>query len=201
VLALLLNVYGAAHAEEDASRVGVVNKVENEAQVISASDAVTATIGTPVHMKDELRTAANARLQVTFLDETQLTLGEHASVVIDRYVYDPNRGVGETFLQVTKGAFRFATGRIKEMQDSKIAVSTPLADIGVLGTEFWGGQLDKYGVLLLEGKVTVSNQAGSVMLGEPGQGTDIPSPLDPPVAPTAWPAEKVARAIATVALH
>jgi hypothetical protein len=201
VLALLLNVYGAAHAEEDASRVGVVNKVENEAQVISASDAVTATIGTPVHMKDELRTAANARLQVTFLDETQLTLGEHASVVIDRYVYDPNRGVGETFLQVTKGAFRFATGRIKEMKDSKIAVSTPLADIGVRGTEFWGGQLDKYGVLLLEGKVTVSNQAGSVMLGEPGQGTDIPSPLDPPVAPTAWPAEKVARAIATVALH
>lgn len=201
MLALLLNVYGAAHAEEDASRVGVVNKVENEAQVISASDAVTATIGTPVHMKDELRTAANARLQVTFLDETQLTLGEHASVVIDRYVYDPNRGVGETFLQVTKGAFRFATGRIKEMKDSKIAVSTPLADIGVRGTEFWGGQLDKYGVLLLEGKVTVSNQAGSVMLGEPGQGTDIPSPLDPPVAPTAWPAEKVARAIATVALH
>ncbi len=201
MLALLLNVYGAAHAEEDASRVGVVNKVENEAQVISASDAVTPTIGTPVHMKDELHTAANARLQVTFLDETQLTLGEHASVVIDRYVYDPNRGVGETFLQVTKGAFRFATGRIKEMKDSKIAVSTPLADIGVRGTEFWGGQLDKYGVLLLEGKVTVSNQAGSVMLGEPGQGTDIPSPLDPPVAPTAWPAEKVARAIATVALH
>jgi hypothetical protein len=201
VLALLLNVYPAAHAGEDASRVGVVNKVENEAQVISASGAVTATIGTPVHMKDELHTAANARLQVTFLDETQLTLGEHASVVIDRYVYDPNRGVGETFLQVTKGAFRFATGRIKEMKDSKIAVSTPLADIGVRGTEFWGGQLDKYGVLLLEGKVTVSNQAGSVMLGEPGQGTDIPSPLDPPGAPTAWPAEKVARAIATVALH
>jgi hypothetical protein len=166
VLALLLNVYGAAHAEEDASRVGVVNKVENEAQVISASDAVTPTIGTPVHIgKDELRTAANARLQVTFLDETQLTLGEHASVVIDRYVYDPNRGVGETFLQVTKGAFRFATGRIKEMKDSKIAVSTPLADIGVRGTEFWGGQLDKYGVLLLEGKVTVSNQAGERHVG------------------------------------
>jgi hypothetical protein len=165
VLALLLNVYGAAHAEEDASRVGVVNKVENEAQVISASGAVTATIGTPVHMKDELHTAANARLQVTFLDETQLTLGEHASVVIDRYVYDPNRGVGETFLQVTKGAFRFATGRIKEMKDSKIAVSTPLADIGVRGTEFWGGQLDKYGVLLLEGKVTVSNQAGERHVG------------------------------------
>jgi hypothetical protein len=71
----------------------------------------------------------------------------------------------------------------------------------VRGTEFWGGPLDKYGVLLLKGKVTVSNQAGSVMLGEPGQGTNIPSALDPPGAPTTWPAGKVARAIATVALH
>jgi len=199
-LALRLNVYGA-QAAEDASRVGVVDKVENEAQVISASGAVIATVGAPVHLKDELRTGANARLQVTFLDETQLTLGEHASVVIDRYVYDPDRGIGETVLQATKGAFRFATGRIKEMKDSNIAVSTPFADIAVRGTEFWGGPLDKYGVLLLKGKVTVSNQAGSVMLGEPGQGTDIPSALDPPGAPTTWPAGKVARAIATVALH
>src|SRR6185312_11050743 len=41
-LALHLNVYGA-QAAEDASRVGVVDKVENEAQVISASGAVTAS--------------------------------------------------------------------------------------------------------------------------------------------------------------
>jgi hypothetical protein len=51
-LALHLNVYGA-QAAEDASRVGVVDKVENEAQVISASGAVTATVGAPVHLKDE----------------------------------------------------------------------------------------------------------------------------------------------------
>src|SRR5690349_13273581 len=199
-LALHLNVYGA-QAAEDASRVGVVDKVENEAQVISGLGAVTATVGAPVHLKDELRTGANARLQVTFLDETQLTLGEHASVVIDRYVYDPDRGVGEAVLQATKGAFRFATGRIKEMKDHKIAVSTPVADIGVRGTEFWGGPLEKYGVLLLEGEISVSNQAGSVILAKSGLGTEIPSSLDPPGAPTAWPDEKVARAIATVALH
>jgi hypothetical protein len=90
--------------------------------------------------------AAHGR-QVTFLDETQLTLGDHASVVIDRYVYDRDRGIGDAFLQATKGAFRFATGRIKEMKDGNIAVSTPFADIGVRGTEFWGGPLDKYGVL------------------------------------------------------
>jgi hypothetical protein len=191
----------AGAAAPDTDRVGLVNKVENAAQVVSASGATTATVGTPVHMKDELRTGANGRLQVTFRDNTVLTLGEHASVVIDRYIYDPDQGIGETVLQATKGAFRFATGRMKELKDHKIAVSTPVADIGVRGTEFWGGPLDKYGVLLLEGEVSVSNQAGSVVLSKHGQGTDIPSPLNAPGAPSAWPADKVTRAIETVTLH
>jgi hypothetical protein len=199
---LVLPSFACAAEAEDADRVALVDKVENQAQIVSASGAATATIGTPVHMKDELRTGAGARLQVIFRDDTVLTLGEHASVLIDRYVYDPDRGIGETVLQATKGAFRFATGRLKELKDKKIAISTPVADIGVRGTEFWGGPLDaKYGVLLLEGEVTVSNQAGSVTLSGTGQGTDIPTPLDAPGAPSAWPAEKVARAIDSVALH
>ena len=79
--------------------------------------------------------------------------------------------MGETVLQATKGAFRFATGKIKELKDKKIALSTPVADIGVRGTEFWGGPINaKYGVLLLEGEVTVSNQAGTVTLAGTGQG-------------------------------
>jgi hypothetical protein len=191
----------AGATAQDTDRVGLVNKVENAAQVVSASGATTAMVSTPVHMKDKLRTGANGRLQVTFRDNTVLTLGEHASVVIDRYIYDPDQGIGETVLQATKGAFRFATGRMKELKDHKIAVSTPVADIGVRGTEFWGGPLDKYGVLLLEGEVSVSNQAGSVVLSKPGQGTDIPSPLNAPGAPSAWPADKVTRAIETVTLH
>jgi hypothetical protein len=130
-----------------------------------------------------------------------LTLGENASVVIDRYVYDPDQNVGETLIRTTKGAFLFASGRIKGLKQHSIAVSTPVADIGVRGTQFWGGPLDKFGVLVLEGEITVSNQAGGVTLSGTGQGTDIPSPLDPPGPAKAWSDEKIARAVATVALH
>ena len=191
-----------AFAADESAAVGFVDKVENEAKVVSGDSAATAIIGTPVHNKDELRTGAGGRLQVTFRDNTVLTLGEKASVVIDRYVYDPDQDVGETVLHATKGAFRFASGRLKVLKHSTIAVSTPVADIGVRGTEFWGGPMDReYGVLLLEGEVAVSNQAGSATLSTPGQGTDIPSPLDPPGPVRAWSADKIARAVASVALH
>jgi len=190
-----------ANAADDPAEIGVVDKVENEAKIVAGDNTAAAIIGTPIHMRDELRTGAKGRLKIIFRDETVLTLGEKASVVIDRYVYDPDKGVGEAVLQATRGAFRFATGRIKAMNKSKIAVSTPVADIGVRGTEFWGGPIDaEYGILLLNGEVTVANQAGSVTL-TPGQGTDIPSPLDAPGEPKTWGAEKIARAIESVALH
>ena len=159
-------------------------------------------IGTEVRMKDELRTGPDARLQVTFRDNTVLTLGENARLVVDRYVYEPERGIGEAALNAAAGAFLFATGRMKSLKDKNILVSTPLATIGVRGTEFWGGPIDgHYGVFLVEGEITVTSQGGSVTLSGGGQGTDIPSPADPPSAASAWAAEKVARAVATVSLH
>jgi hypothetical protein len=201
-LLFLLGLPLAANAADDPAAVGFVHKVENEAKIVSGETAAAAIIGTPVHMKDELRTGPEGRLKITFRDNTVLTLGEKASVIVDRYVYDPDQSTGATVLLAAKGAFRFASGRIKEMKGSTIAITTPMADIGVRGTEFWGGPIQgKYGVLLLEGEVVVSNQAGSVTLSQTGQGTDIPSPLDPPDPVKAWGADKIARAVASVALH
>ena len=191
----------AANAADDPSAVGAVDRVENEAKIVAGDTVTPATIGTPVHARDELCTGPEGRLRVTFRDDTVLTLGENANVIIDRFVYDPEQNVGETLIRTTKGAFLFASGRIKGLKQHSIAVSTPVADVGVRGTQFWGGPLDQFGVLVLEGEITVSNQAGSVALSGVGQGTDVPSPLDPPGPVKAWSEDKIARALATVALH
>src|SRR5262245_58069550 len=90
-----------------------------------------ASVGTLAHMNDELRTVAKARLQVSFRDSTQLNLGENATVVVDRFVYDPDAGAGEVVLKTGVAAFRMATGKISEMQNKKITVAAPFATIGV----------------------------------------------------------------------
>ena len=165
---LAAHLAGLAGAES-AEPIGPVNKVQNAAQVISASGPAAAVIGTEVRMKDELRTGPDARLQVTFRDNTVLTLGENARLIVDRYVYEPERGIGEAALKVASGAFLFATGRMKSLKDKNILVSTPLATIGVRGTEFWGGPIDgQYGVFLIEGEITVTSQGGSVTLSGGG---------------------------------
>ena len=70
--------------------VGMVSKVQNQAQI----DGQPAAVGSPVHTNDTVSTGAKGRLQVTFRDQTNLTLGENASVVIDRYVFRPDASIG-----------------------------------------------------------------------------------------------------------
>lgn len=166
IVGLVLAFFGPAAAQP----VGSVTKVQNQAQI----GAKTAVVGTAVQMNDELRTGANARLQITFRDGTLLTLGENARVVIDRYVYNPAESKGVMALKTAQGAVRFATGRINQMQNRDVTVTTPAAALAMRGTEFWTGPIDgHHGALLLKGKVRVSNRGGAVTLSEPGQGTDI----------------------------
>ena len=148
ILILVASSFGAVAAES----VGTVTRVQNQAQI----GAATAATGTPVHMNDRLRTGANARLEVTFNDDSKLTLGENSNVVVDRYVFNPNKSSAQVVLNATHGAFRFAGGKIEQMNHKNIVVNTPNAALAVRGTHFWAGPIDgKYGVLLLTGKVGV----------------------------------------------
>ena len=172
LIAILVCVLSAFNGRAiAASAVGKVTQVQNQAQV----GGRTAAVGTPVYMNDQLRTGANARLKITFSDGSDLTLGENARVVIDQFVYNPNKSKGAVVLSAAQGAVRFAGGKIENMQEKKVLVNTPSAALAVRGTHFWAGPIDgQYGVLLEQGRLNVSNQGGAVTLSRPGQGTDIP---------------------------
>jgi FecR protein len=186
--------------------VGMVSKVENQAQV----DGQAVAVGSPVHMGDTVTTGPKGRLQVTFRDQTNLSLGENATVVIDRYVFDPDASVGEATLNVTKGAFRLATGRLSAMTNKHIVVSTPYAAAAVRGTDFWGGSIEgQYGVLLVHASrlevrdpdCTEGSEADrrrcrcAVTLDRAGEGTDIDRRDRCPGAPYQWPQAKIDAAL------
>jgi hypothetical protein len=194
IFALLVSL-GAANAADGAA-VGKVSDVDGTTEIVSEGASAAAAKGAAVRMNDELLTDADGRLQVTFRDNTVLTLSENARVVIDRYVYDPEQGVGDVLLTTTQGAFRFATGKMKELTEKTITVETPVAQVGVRGTEFWGGPVDgEYSVLLLAGEVNVRNQAGTVVLNKPGFATMIRSRLVAPVLPSLWSPDRIQSAL------
>lgn len=152
-----------------------------------------------LHAGDRLETGREARLEARFRDGTVLTLSADTVLVIDTYVFDGHGG--GALLDLASGAFRAVTGAIADVSDPWFQVKTPLAAIGIRGTDFWGGWLgaDGFNVFMISGdkRVVVSNAAGEVMLA-PGQGTSVAAPGASPAAPKQWGKAKVARAVRTV---
>ncbi len=202
VLALIAALFMALSVQPTIAAdtsIGTVTRVQGEASWLSGLTREPLNLGAPVFANQKVSTGDAARLELTFLDGTKLTLGEHAQMTLDSFVFDPDKGDGKMQLAVT-GAFRFISGQVTKQPNTEVAVATPVATIGVRGTSFWGGPIDAQplGVFLIEGSVTVTNAAGTQTLDAAGQGTNIAAPGAAPGAVTIWPQDKVNRALATV---
>jgi len=127
------------------------------------------------------------------LDETVFTLGSGAKLTIDEFVYDPASQSGSMTTQITKGAFRFVSGKLANSSPKAMTVKLPSASISIRGTQV-AGIVDEEGgsqIVLVGpgpnsfaatlGAITVSNAFGSVDLTRPNFATSILP--DQPTAP------------------
>jgi hypothetical protein len=198
IVATLLSAFaGGQAAGQDA--IGAISRIQGVASGTRGGITRTLGLNTSVFLSEIVSTGEAARLEVTLADRTKLTLGENAKLTLDEYIFNPAGGRGTIKFGVV-GAFRFLSGQVSKLANSDVTVTTPSANIGIRGTEFWGGPIDgqPLGVFLIEGAVSVSNAAGEQILNLPGQGTNIATPGAAPGTVTFWPPDKVNRAIATV---
>ena len=179
--------------------IGHVSRVQNTASVARSGHETALQIDAPLHLDDTVMTPADARLEITFVDGTTLTLGEKASITLDSYVYSPAQTGNQLAVSIVQGAFYFVSGQMGKQPDRDMSVRTAYATIGIRGTTFWGGPLDNpLDVLLLDGKVEVQSPGGAVVLDQPGKGTTIKAPGQKPTPPTSWAEDKRQRAFATI---
>jgi hypothetical protein len=177
--------------------VGAVDKVQAQVDATQAGQTRPLALRSDVYFRDRCHSTQGARLQATLKDGTQLTLGENATLVIDEFVYEPFKSRGELSIRVVKGAFLYVGGRIEGVNGATVQIRTPVGAIGLRGTTVWGGPIDKgYGVIVLNGEVTVTGRRGTVTLKQ-GQGTMLFADGKPQRA-AAWPAGRMKRAVASI---
>ncbi len=118
---------------EAAELIGQATTAKNE--VTGTLDQIQRAIGTgdSVSANEQVKTGVNSATAITFLDNTNLTIGASSTIVLDRFVYDPNRGADDAVINLTKGAFRFVTGK---SDPKKFTIKTQVATLGILGTDF-----------------------------------------------------------------
>lgn len=195
---IVLIVAPVAGAAERRAEIGRVDRVQGAASAAYDDARRALRPDDPVYLDDRLTTASGARLRVRLADETEITLGENAELVVDRFVYDPDAKSGSLALNALTGAFLFAGGLIEGLSGATVEINTPVATLGVRGTTAWGGRIDdSYGIFVLDGTVRVATDGGEVRL-EAGMGTSVADRASPPGPPKRWPPEKASRALATV---
>src|SRR5512138_366677 len=94
------------------ARIGIASAVEG-APVGKPPDASERVlrVGIDVSANERVTTNADDRAHLVFEDGTSLTVAPNSVVVIDKYVFDPERARGEMAVSVTRGALRFVGGR------------------------------------------------------------------------------------------
>jgi hypothetical protein len=113
------------------SRIGIAAQIQNQVNAIQPSGTRTLRLGNDVFAGERIRTGQSSNAQLTFLDQTNLTIGSQSDVVLDRFVFDPNRGAGNVALSATQGALRFISG---SQNPSTYKINTPAATIAIRGT-------------------------------------------------------------------
>lgn len=122
---------GSAYAE---AQIGTSAAVQGDVFVRGGGVETRATVNQSILLGDQVLTKQQSALQILLLDSSIFTVGENCSMVIDRFVYDPNTGAGNMAATVAKGAFRFMSGRIGADNPTNVTLSTPSAVIGIRGT-------------------------------------------------------------------
>lgn len=138
-----------------------------------------------IYLKDTLTTDANSKAQIVFTDQTQMTFRPSTTFYIDQYNYHakPKDGsVGTYVMKLIEGGFRTITGLIAKNKPSDYQVNTPVATIGVRGTDYvayiHNGELY---VGYLKGKPCIKNVKGEECLDQNMPYVQVPSSNTAPV--------------------
>jgi hypothetical protein len=115
---------------------------------------------------DIIETGSGSTGEMTFTDSSVVTLREGSEFKIDQYHYQPGAGSGgKSVMSLIKGGLRTITGVIPKENPDSYQLKTPVATIGVRGTQY-SAYMGGRGLALKidRGVIEASNGGGKVEL-------------------------------------
>lgn len=124
-------------AAEAATRVGqVALSVGHTYRIGADGQRLALKTGDPLHELDRIVTGQDALLMVVFIDQARLSLRPDTEVLIRRYRLDPSGVDTQLDMELVRGTVRQISGEAARRQPERYRLNTPIATIGVRGTDF-----------------------------------------------------------------
>ena len=191
----------AAHA----SIGSVTQQTGAGVEIRRGSNSITSQQNTAIESMDTVMVGSRAETDITFRDNTRVKIKENSRLVIDNFVFDPNRSdASRMAVRVTLGTVQYTSGQIARTNRQNLNIATPTATIAVRGTDM-AMSVDEVGrsfVVLLPscsdpreinrfevagnctvGIIDVTTSAGTVTLTQPFTATYVTSANQQPLPP------------------
>jgi len=133
---LVLVAVGAGHAQ--AQSAGVVQFAAGDVKVVAAGGSERAARkGVPVSVGDTLLTAPDALAQLKMGDGAIVVVQPGSRLTVAEFHYDGKEdGTEKVRYKLEQGGFRAVTGAIGRTHKQNYLIETPIAHMGVRGTDF-----------------------------------------------------------------
>jgi hypothetical protein len=123
----------AAIGPAAANKVGVAAAVNPDAfSSLAGAPRSQLNIGKSIFFNERIATTDSGLVQVLLVDGSTFTVGPDSDLVIDKFVYDPNKGTGQIAASFSKGVMRFVGGKISK-SDNAVTINTPAGAMAVRG--------------------------------------------------------------------
>jgi hypothetical protein len=134
VLVTLILSSLACHGNE--LSIGKVKTLQGEVVVIRNSREIPLIINASIYQNDTIRTAVKSSVGIIFIDDTVLSLGPQTELVVDEYIFAPEKGAMAMIIRMIKGTASYLSGIIGRQSPDTVKFQLPEATIAIRGTHF-----------------------------------------------------------------
>lgn len=121
-------IWGEVIAQE---RVGITSVIVQTVRGLLEQDLRQLILKDNVYRNETIQTEKDSASEITFMDQTKITLGPNARLTLNRFVFDPDPSRSAFVTTITQGVFRFVTGNLPK---KAYQIRTPTLVIVVRGT-------------------------------------------------------------------
>ena len=129
--ALLSTAAWAASAE-----IGRIKSVVGAASVVRGKTVTPAAAGQLLQVSDVLKTGANGRIGITFVDNSRFAVGPNSTIALSQFEFDDTTHVGRSLTTVNRGSLAIVSGQIAHENKDAMRVRTPTSVLAARGTRF-----------------------------------------------------------------
>lgn len=126
----------SAHGQTGAD-VGEVSLVLGKAYLKTGEKQTPIRAGTIIKVSDQVITESNGHVHIRFVDQALVSVRPDSTLQIQRYDFDPANPEGSSIkLNLVEGVTRAISGDGAHAARDRFRLNTPIAAIGVRGTDF-----------------------------------------------------------------